>query len=51
MLVTLGLLANLRFLSFALLLFLFLLTLERFGSLALHKVEMERADFRLTQKS
>ena len=45
---TLGLLAGLRFL--ALLLFLFLLTLELFGSLAFHKVEMERADFRLTQK-
>ena len=45
MLFTLGLLEGLRFLTFA-----FLLALELFGSLAFHKIEMERADFRLTQK-
>ena len=45
---TRGLLVGFQFLS--LLLFLFLLTLELFGLLAFHKVEMERADFRLTQK-
>ncbi len=50
MLVTLGLLAGILFLTLSLLLFLLLLTLELFGSLALHKVEMQRSDFRLTQK-
>lgn len=48
MLFTLGLLAGFRFLT--LLLFLFLLTLELFRALALHKVEMQWADLRLTQK-
>lgn len=37
---TLGLLVECRFLAFTLLLFLFPLTLELFGPLALHEVEI-----------